>query len=107
MSTPATFNRMNPEQRRLAMLAAAMKIAQKPGGFASLERGPVAVAAGCSASLVNHYFANMDGLRTAVIKAAVASKNLHVIGQAIVAGHPAARRVAPALRKDALASLSA
>lgn len=107
MSIPATFNRMNPEQRRLAMLAAALKLSQKPGGFTGLERGPVAAAAGCSASLVNHYFSNMEGLRAAVVKQAVQDKILSIIGQAVVANHVSVRRLDRALKSKAVASLSA
>jgi AcrR family transcriptional regulator len=85
------------------MLTAAVKLAEKPGGLGNLQRGAVAKRVGCSASLINHYFDNMDGLRQAVIKQCVVDKNLSVVGQALLARNRAVRNIDADLKKQAIA----
>lgn len=103
MTTPATFSRMTSDERRNAVLQTAVKLAEKPGGLGSLQRAHVATKLGCSASLINHHFSNMAGLRLAVVKQGVEDRNLSIIGQAMAAGYKNVRKLDADLKKRAIA----
>lgn len=104
MTTPAnSFNRLAPAERKSVMLAAAIKLAEKPGGLSTLQCSKVAKSAGCSRTLVNHYFSDIEGLRVAVIKKSIQDENLGVISQAVIAGHRLARKINDALKHRAIA----
>lgn len=108
MTTQATsFNRLAPKERHSILLATAIKLAEKPGGLGNLQRGPVAAKAGCSASLINHYFGDLEGLRQAVVKKGIQDQNLAIISQAVIARLPLARKLDAALKQRAIAHASA
>ena len=67
---------------------AGLSLAEKQG-YRLIRRDDVAVKAGVSIGLVTHYFGGMEGLREAVVNQAIASNNLAVMAEALVAQHPA------------------
>jgi AcrR family transcriptional regulator len=67
---------------------AALSLAVKQG-YRLVRRDDVAEKAGVSIGLVTHYFGGMEGLRDAIVKQALASNNLQVMAEALVAQHPA------------------
>ena len=103
MSTPVTFNRLSPAERKTALLKIAVKLAEKRDGLNTLQRAHVAEKAGCSASLINHYFGGLDELRAEIVRQGVATENLGIISQAVLAQHPAVRRIDAALKQKAIA----
>jgi AcrR family transcriptional regulator len=92
---------------RNEILAAAMELSSKSGGFSRMTRDAVAKRAGVAAGLVTYYFGGMPGLRTAVVRKAVADENLAVLGEAIALGHAVARQAPDALRSRAVKQLTA
>lgn len=93
-------------ERRSAIIAAALRLAADKG-YQTLTRDDVAAEAGVAAGSVNHEFGTVDNMRDAVIDAAVEERNLVVVAQAIVAGHPAARDAPADLKKEAIETLAA
>lgn len=79
-----------------------MQLAAKPGGFKALTRDGIAKRAGVAAGLVTYYFTNMEGVRTAVVRQAIAEENLAVLGGAIGHRHKLAMGVPDGLRGKAL-----
>jgi AcrR family transcriptional regulator len=63
---------MNPEQRRAAILAAALEVMRRKGIAATTVRD-VAERMGTSSGLVHHYFASMDDLLAAAFEQAAAA----------------------------------
>lgn len=94
------------ENRNRAVLDAALSIAQERG-FASITRDGVAERAQVAAGSVNNAYGNMDGLRDAVMVAAVEREMVDIVGQGLAAGHPAARNAPGELKARALAKLAA
>lgn len=94
------------ENRNRAVLDAAIAMAQERG-FASITRDGVAERAQVAAGSVNNAYGNMDGLRDAVMAAAVEQRLVDIVGQGLAAGHPAARNAPDDLKRDALAKLAA
>ena len=71
--------------RKNEILAAALKVAERTH-YAHMTRNAVAVEAGVSGPLVQHYFGTMPQLRRDVMRKAVRDANLLVIAQGLVAG---------------------
>lgn len=92
--------------RNRAVLEAAIALAQERG-FAHVTRDLVAERAQVAAGSVNNAFGTMDGLRDAVMAAAVERELVDIVGQGLAAGHPAARAAPEDLKRDALAKLAA
>lgn len=67
---------------------AGLSLAAKQG-YRLIRRDDVAAKAGVSIGLVTYYFGGMEGLREAVVNQAIASNNLQVMAEALVAQHPA------------------
>lgn len=94
------------ENRNRAVLDAAVKLAQSRG-YRTITRQQVADEAQVAVGSVNNAFGTMDGLRDAVMAAAV-DRGLHVIiAQGLADRHPAAVAAPTQLRQEALASLAA
>lgn len=96
--------RKTPEARRKEIVAAALHIAQRDG-FQALDRTKIAEYAGCSVSLIQRYFATVKQLRRKVVRAALQSNKLVIVGQAIAAGEPSTNNLDPDIRRKALESL--
>lgn len=94
------------DNRNRSVLEAALAIA-KERGFAALTRDGVAERAGVAAGSVNNAYGDMDGLRDAVMAAAVDGEHLAVIGEGLAIRHPAAQRAPDDVKRRALATLAA
>lgn len=94
------------EVRRESILNAALVVARRPGGWSTLTRESVAIEARCTDGLVSRYFGTMTDFRRTIIRAAIAKKELKIIGQALACEYSHAYKADPELRKAALNSLS-
>ncbi len=94
------------DERHRKILDAALALAVSRG-WPKFTRRDVADLAGVATGNINHAFGTMDALRDAVVAAAIDAKVLTVVGQALAAGHPAAKAAPPDVRTAALASLAA
>lgn len=92
--------RLDPQIRKQSILDAALTVARKKHYYKML-RSDVAKAANITASLVRHYFGDMDDLRDAVIAEAVKREDLILIAQGLTMGHPRTRRIPEALKARA------
>lgn len=86
MTTP---RRLDPADRRAAILAAAVKLAESRSYYA-LTRDDVAHAAGVSAGLVTRYFLAMPELRRQVMAEAVRLEIPAIVAQGIANRCPVA-----------------
>lgn len=89
--------RMNPDVRREAILQAAMKEAEKVG-FDKVRRPALAKRAGCSESLVAHYFGTVQQLQRIIMREAIRTDNNRIIAQGVIAKHPQCKKL-PTERK--------
>lgn len=94
------------ENRNRAVLDAALLLAAQRG-YRNITRRQVADEAGVAVGSVNNAFGTMDGLRDAVMAAAVERELPAIIAQGLAERHPAALGAHPGLRTRALASLAA
>ena len=78
--------RLKLRNRRKIILAAALKLAGEPGGWAKLTRAAIAREARCSDALINVYFESMAALKRTLIKTADKTENISILVQAHFAG---------------------
>lgn len=97
--------RKAPAARREEILAAALVLAESVG-YRTMTRAQVAESAGVCRSLVRHYFGSLEGLRGAVLQAAIDRGSLRVVGQAVALGDPLTSGLSAGLRAEALAALA-
>lgn len=97
--------RLKPTDRKRHILAAALADARKRG-YMQVTLLSVADAAECSRGLVIHYFATMQQLRRAVMRAAIANRDLPIVAQGLAARDAQALKAPEDLRKAALASIA-
>lgn len=69
-------------------------------GWRNLKRDNIAREAGCATGLVSTYFSNMDGLRTEVMRAAIARKVHSIMLEGLAHKHPLALALPPDVRMD-------
>jgi len=74
-------------------------------GLNNMTRRGVAARAGVAAGSVNHEFETMDGLRDALIRNAIETRNVAVLAQGVATGHPAAKDAPADLRAQAVSEL--
>jgi AcrR family transcriptional regulator len=98
--------RQHPDDRRQQILAAAIVVAARPGGFGKLTRELVAAQVGCASALISRYFGTMPAFRRTIMRAAIAAENLSIIAQGLAAGDPHARKADSELKQRALNSLA-
>jgi AcrR family transcriptional regulator len=98
--------RLPPSDRKAALLAAAMRLAQR-GHYAQLTRAAIATEAGVSPGLVSTYLGTMPDMRRTLMRHAVKLGDLVIIGQGLSAGDRFARKAAPGVRAAAAARLAA
>ena len=96
--------RMKPKERKAAILAVALDLAES-GHYLQLTREQVAASAGFKCPLLHHYFGTMAQFRRAVMRAAVRSERLPVIAQGLTANDAQALKAAPELQTAALAGV--
>ena len=95
---------MRSDTRKQEIVEAALRIAEEVG-LCGVTRDEVADRAGCSAGLVNHYFGTMVQLQRATIGEAVRVRNLTVLAQGLVMGHPKALNAPEEMRRAAADSI--
>ena len=82
--------RLEPEERRLQILNAAIDVAREQGlhkvSIVNVARG---TPDKCSKELVKHYFKNLTVLKTEVITEAITRGHAYIVAQAITMRDPA------------------
>jgi AcrR family transcriptional regulator len=96
---------MTPTERTQQLTRTALKLAEKHG-YLNVTRDQIAAAVGVSPALVSHHMGTMINLRRTLVRHAVEFGVLSVIGQAVAAGDPHAKKVPEHVKKSALASLA-
>lgn len=94
------------ENRNRAVLDAAVQLAAQRG-YRNITRRQVADEAQVAVGSVNNAFGTMDGLRDAVMAAAVERELPAIVAQGLADKHPAACGAPETLRRAALESLAA
>ena len=94
--------RLDPKFRKELIILAALRVAEQPGGWANLTRDMVAAEAGCAAGTVSLHFNTMKQFRRAVMRAAIAKKNLNVLGQGLAMRDECALKADKPLREAAI-----
>jgi len=105
MTTTTTARRLQPEDRKLAILDAAYSLAVADG-YHTLTRERMAESAGVSLSLITYHWLSVALLREAVMQLAVERGDAHIIASGIVARDPLALSAPLALRQAAAATLA-
>lgn len=75
--------RLQPEDRRAAILSAAIQLATD-GGYLTMTRDTIAEAANVSPALINRYFFTMPNLRMQIMEEAVKREIPEIIAQGLV-----------------------
>lgn len=96
--------RQDPADRKASILDAAIRISHSYG-YQRITRANVAGAARCSEALVSSYFNTMVQLRRAVLRAAIAERDLVIIAQALAAKDPHVMKAPYELRQTAALSM--
>ena len=104
--TPTGTRRLPPDDRRDAILQAAIRLAVTDGYF-TLTRESAAQAAGVSPGLVSRYFYATALLRATVMREAVSRGILSIIAEGLATRCPIACAAPAELRAAAVASLAA
>jgi AcrR family transcriptional regulator len=99
------MSRLKPQARAEVILIAAMRIARRPGGWASLTRARIASEARCADSLVTLRLGSMDAIRQTLMKRAIKHEYFDLIAQGLAAGDPSARALSPILKHKAVATM--
>lgn len=97
--------RLKPEDRKAAILEAAIAEAQEVG-YMAFTRDGVRLRAGVSAGLLNARHGTMAQLRRAVMRAAVERRLVDLVAQGIGARDPQALKAPEDLRQQALDRLT-
>ena len=93
-------DRKDAETRRAEIIGAALSVTAD-NGWHGLTARAVADRAGCSFTLVKHYFATMPQLRRAVVRAAITAERADVVAQALAARDKQAQKAPEALKQAA------
>lgn len=94
--------RLDPKFRKELIILAALRVAERPGGWANLTRDMVAAEAGCATGTVSLHFNTMKQFRRAIMRAAIAKKNLNVLGQGLAMRDECALKADKPLREAAI-----
>lgn len=94
------------QNRNRTVLEAAVALARQHG-MQAVTRPRVAAESGLALGTVSNAFGGMDGLRDAVMRAAVDREILPVIAQGLAERHPAAAAADSDLKTRALAQIAA
>lgn len=92
---------MSKDTRKQRILDAAMTEA-KQHGYTNVTREAIAQRAECAPGLVSHYFGTMPQMKRAIMSEAIRTRELSIIAQGIVDGHPKAKRAPEELRRAAV-----
>jgi len=91
-------------QTKIEMTAAAVTLAARHG-YRHVTREQIAAAVGKAPSAVSYHLGTMEATRRCIVREAIRTENLPVLGQAIAAKDPHARKVSPELRTKAIDAL--
>lgn len=94
------------ENRNRTVLEAGVSLATAHG-MQAVTRPRVAAESGLALGTVSNAFGSMDGLRDAVMRAAVEREILPVVAQGLAERYPAAMNAEPDLKTRALAQIAA
>jgi AcrR family transcriptional regulator len=97
--------RLGRDERHLQILNAALTVARQQGHYKLVERAHISEAAEVSPGLVSYYLGDMNGVRAAIVQHAIDCKDLKVLKQALLAGHPVALGAPEALKRKVAKSL--
>ena len=99
--------RMQPKERRAAILTAAVELARAEGYNRITREGIAKAAGGVSEGLVSQYFNTMAQLRRALIRHAIKANPpvLEIIAQGLAAKDPHALKASDELKRQAADSL--
>jgi AcrR family transcriptional regulator len=97
--------RLDKNLRRQEILEAAVRIAEKCGGFNNLTRLNVANEASCSEALISRYFGTMPQFKHDIMRVAIKDRNLAIIAQGIGMGNHQALTIGKELKREVLDSL--
>lgn len=98
------MTRLQPDDRRAAILEAALTLA-KLHGYRALTRDMVADAAGVSPALITRYFYAFPLLQSEVVSEAVRLGLPELVAEGLVSGEPAALNAPESVRLGAAMSL--
>lgn len=101
----APTNRMAPSEREIAVLAAALRVAERLG-YDRCKREDIAKEAGISAGLVTKRLGTMVMMRRKLMRTAVKEGNLVIIAQGLAARDPQALKASEELRAAAARKLA-
>lgn len=99
------MTRMNREDRREALIAAATVLAERVG-YSNITRESLCAEAGVSRALINSYFpGGICEVKEAVVAEAVTQRNPRILAEAILFKHPAVFRIKAKMRDQVIAVL--
>lgn len=98
------MSRLKPDLRKQQVLDAAMIVAARVG-YNNMLRREVAEEAKCGNGTVSRYFGTMHQLHKAVIRKAIADRNLSIIAQGIAAKDRNAMKAPDDVKKAAMESI--
>lgn len=84
---PRKFNQQQVRKRTEEIIAAALRLAEAPGGWVKLTATLIATEAGCSYGLVALYLGSMDDLRQTLVKVSMKQENYAVLAQVMLTGN--------------------
>ena len=99
-------NLFTGDQRTQLLLAAAIKIAMRPGGWNRLTSGTVAAKCGCARTLIFAYWPTLADLKRAILEEAVQQGYLPIVAQALADGDKMALRLNPIMKHKAATALT-
>jgi len=96
---------MTYDARKAQIDGALVNIANKPGGWTAISFQNIASKCDCTHANITRYYRSAVKLRKHLFDLAVKGGHMHIVGQAIAAGYPAASKLAPTVRRAAIESL--
>ena len=98
--------RMDPRDRRAAILSAAITEAEKVG-YQNVRRENIAARAGVSVGLISKYFKTMGQLKRDIVRHGVKSGNVAIVAQGLALRDSHAMKAPEELKERAVQSLHA
>lgn len=98
MTTRMKGARMNPSDRKNQILEAAIQISLEKG-YRQLTRRAVASRMQCASSLINHYFVNIEELRSCVLQTAKERELLPILAENFARKGPETLKLDPRLQE--------
>lgn len=105
-TTRAALDKRKVEERKRSILQAAIKVAERQGGWSKMTREAVAREAQCADAAVSVHFGTMTEFKRTVMRHAIAEKNLSILAQGLAAGDKHAIKADSELKLKALQTLA-